>query len=81
MRLTATEFALLAFLMENPDRPVSRQEILKAVWCYDFDPNTNVVEVYISYLRRRLASVTRDIVVRNIRGFGYVLEQVDDAAA
>jgi len=81
VRLTATEFALLSFLMAHPDRPVSRHEILKGVWGYDFDPNTNVVEVYVSYLRRRLAAATDGVVVRNVRGFGYVLERVDDAAA
>jgi len=81
VRLTATEFALLSFLMEHPDRPISRQKILKGVWGYDFDPNTNVVEVYVSYLRRRLAAVTDAVVVRNVRGFGYMLERVDDASA
>ena len=81
VRLTATEFALLSFLMEHLDRPISRQEILKGVWGYDFDPNTNVVEVYVSYLRRRLAAATEEIVLRNVRGFGYVLERADDAAA
>jgi len=81
VRLTATEFALLSFLMDHADRPVSRHEILKGVWGYDFDPNTNVVEVYVSYLRRRLAAATDAVVLRNVRGFGYVLEGVDDAAA
>lgn len=77
--LTATEFALLTFLMENPDRPVDRQELLKGVWGYDFDPHTNVVEVYVSYLRRKLSAATTAVTVRNIRGFGYVLHRSDDA--
>ncbi len=72
--LTSTEFALLTFLMEHPGRPIDRMELLKKVWGYDFDPHTNVVEVYISYLRRKLSAVTTDVVVQNVRGFGYHLE-------
>jgi DNA-binding response OmpR family regulator len=72
--LTATEFALLATLMENPGRIVSRTELLKEVWGYGFDPHTNVVEVYVSYLRRKLAAATQDVVLRNVRGFGYTIE-------
>lgn len=72
--LTATEFALLAHLMQHADRPVDRTELLKAVWGYDFDPATNVVEVYISYLRRKLSAASEDVSVKNIRGFGYMVE-------
>jgi DNA-binding response OmpR family regulator len=52
--LTATEFALLRYLAENAGRVVSRMEILNEVWGYDFDPNTNIVEVYIAYLRKKV---------------------------
>ncbi|MBY5935107.1 response regulator transcription factor [Tateyamaria omphalii] len=75
--LTATEFSLLAHLMQHTDRPVDRMELLNAVWGYDFDPETNVVEVYILYLRRKLSQATTDVALRNVRGFGYVLETTD----
>lgn len=77
VQLTATEFALLRFLMENPGRPVSRTELLKGVWGYDFDPHTNVVEVYISYLRRKLGDATRTVTVETVRGFGYRMKVAD----
>lgn len=73
--LTATEFALLRFLAENTGRVVSRMEILNAVWGYDFDPNTNIVEVYIAYLRKKVDRDAGVRLVRNVRGFGYVLAQ------
>ncbi|WP_299208130.1 response regulator transcription factor [uncultured Tateyamaria sp.] len=79
IELTATEFSLLAHLMQHTDRPVDRMELLNAVWGYDFDPQTNVVEVYILYLRRKLLRATKDVVLRNVRGFGYVLEIESDA--
>lgn len=71
--LTATEFALLLFLAENAGRVVSRMEILNAVWGYDFDPNTNIVEVYIAYLRKKVDRDATVRLVRNVRGFGYLL--------
>lgn len=73
--LTATEFALLRFLAENAGRVVSRMEILNAVWGYDFDPNTNIVEVYIAYLRKKVDRDASLRLVRNVRGFGYVLAE------
>ncbi|KIC47834.1 response regulator transcription factor [Tateyamaria sp. ANG-S1] len=76
--LTATEFSLLAHLMQHTDRPVDRMELLNAVWGYDFDPETNVVEVYILYLRRKLSQATTDVTLRNVRGFGYLLETTDN---
>lgn len=72
--LTATEFELLRYLLDCKGRPVDRLELLRAVWGYDFDPNTNVVEVYISYLRRKLGAATNRITLGNKRGFGYFLE-------
>jgi DNA-binding response OmpR family regulator len=72
--LTATEFELLRYLLESKGRPVDRLELLRAVWGYDFDPNTNVVEVYISYLRRKLGAATDLVTLGNKRGFGYFLQ-------
>lgn len=53
--LSAREFDLLAYLLRNPDRILSREQLLGAVWGYDHDPGTNIVEVYVGYLRRKLA--------------------------
>jgi two-component system, OmpR family, response regulator len=71
--LTATEFALLRHLAENAGRVVSRVELLKAVWGYDFDPHTNIVEVYIAYLRRKVDHRSDRRLIVTHRGFGYAL--------
>lgn len=75
--LTATEFALLHFLAVHAEQVVSRMELLKGVWGYDFDPHTNVVEVYISYLRKKIERGGETRLIRNVRGFGYMLSQTD----
>jgi DNA-binding response OmpR family regulator len=54
IRLSTTEFELLAYLMRNRGQVLSREQILRAVWGYDYDPGTNVVDVYVGYLRRKL---------------------------
>lgn len=72
--LTPTEFALLRFLAERPGTLVNRMEILSGVWGKSFDPNTNLVEVYIAYLRKKVDGPFPTRLIRNVRGFGYVLE-------
>ena len=71
--LTATEFNLLRFLMLNPRRVLSKSQILQNVWQYDFGGNSNVVETYVSYLRRKLHSAGPPV-IRTIRQAGYMLE-------
>jgi DNA-binding response OmpR family regulator len=56
VRLSTTEFELLSYLMRNSDQALSREQILRAVWGYEYDPGTNVVDVYVGYLRRKLRS-------------------------
>jgi DNA-binding response OmpR family regulator len=56
VRLSTTEFELLAYLMRNRGQVLSREQILRAVWGYEYDPGTNVVDVYVGYLRRKLRS-------------------------
>lgn len=73
--LTATEYGLLLYLVENAGRVVSRLEILNAVWGYDFDPNTNIVEVYIAYLRKKVDRGFDRRLIQNVRGFGYQLSR------
>lgn len=67
--LTAREYALLETFMRHPDQVLSREQLLSMVWGYDFDPGSNVVEVYVRYLRRKLG----DGVVETVRGMGYRL--------
>jgi two-component system OmpR family response regulator len=73
LELTATEFNLLRFFMLNPRRVVSKGQILQHVWRYDFGGNTNVVETYVSYLRRKLDAVGPPL-IRTVRQAGYMLE-------
>lgn len=63
VRLSTTEFELLTYLMRNQGQVLSREQMLRAVWGYDYDPGTNVVDVYIGYLRRKLRpqSVGNDV--------------------
>jgi two-component system OmpR family response regulator len=71
--LTATEFNLLRFFMLNPRRVLSKGQILQHVWRYDFGGNTNVVETYVSYLRRKLDAAGPPL-IRTVRQAGYMLE-------
>ena len=71
--LTATEFSLLRFFMLNPRRVLSKGQILQNVWRYDFGGNSNVVETYVSYLRRKLDAAGPPL-IRTVRQAGYMLE-------
>ena len=71
--LSAREFELLAYFMRHPGQVLSKQQILSAVWGYDFDPGTNVVEVYVGYLRRKLAAGGGPAPIEPLRSVGYRL--------
>lgn len=73
INLTATEFELLRYLMRNPRRVLSKAQILDRVWNYDFGGQANVVELYISYLRKKV-DVGREPMIHTLRGAGYVLK-------
>jgi len=73
IELTATEFALLRFFMLNPRRVLSKGQILQNVWRYDFGGNSNVVETYVSYLRKKLDAVGPPL-IKTVRQAGYMLE-------
>jgi two-component system, OmpR family, response regulator len=73
INLTATEFELLRFLMRNPRRVLSKAQILDRVWNYDFGGQANVVELYISYLRKKV-DAGRPPMIHTMRGAGYVLK-------
>ena len=72
VRLSPTEFRLLRYLLLNPERVLSKQQILDHVWQYDFNGEENVVETYVSYLRRKLDHVEPRL-IQTVRGFGYTL--------
>ena len=76
INLTATEFELLRFLMRNPRRVLSKPQILDRVWNYDFGGQANVVELYISYLRKKIDAGHAPM-IHTMRGVGYVLKPAD----
>jgi two-component system, OmpR family, response regulator len=71
--LTATEFSLLRYFMLNPRRVLSKAQILQNVWRYDFGGNSNVVETYVSYLRKKLHAAGPPL-IKTVRQAGYMLE-------
>ena len=72
VELSPTEFKLLRFLLQNPGRVLSKRQILEHVWNYDFGGDGNVVESYISYLRKKL-DTSEPRLLHTVRGVGYVL--------
>ncbi len=79
VQLTTREFQLLAYLMRRPNEVLSREQILKAVWGYDHDPGTNVLAVYIAYLRRKLTVDGEPPPIETVRAAGFRLAVGDDA--
>ena len=76
IHLTATEFELLRYLMRNPRRVLSKPQILDRVWNYDFGGQANIVELYISYLRRKI-DAGREPMIHTLRGVGYLLKAAE----
>jgi len=77
IELTATEFALLKYLMENPKRVLNKAQILDRVWSYDFGGKASVVELYISYLRKKLDAAGPPM-IHTLRGVGYSIRPADE---
>ena len=73
--LTQTEFALLEFLMRHAGRPVTREQITEHVWKQQHDPSTNIVDVYINYLRKKIDEDRKVKLLQTVRGVGYVLKE------
>ena len=73
IELTATEFELLRYLMRNPRRVLSKAQILDRVWNYDFGGRSSIVEIYISYLRKKI-DADAEPMIHTVRGVGYVLK-------
>jgi len=73
--LSPTEFKLLRYLMLNPNRVLSKAQILDHVWEYDFNGDAGIVESYVSYLRRKLDQHSTEPLIQTKRGFGYMLKE------
>lgn len=76
--LTARELALLEFFMKNQNRALTRNEIMEQVWDLNFDPGTNVVDVYVNYLRRKVDKDFPTKLIHTISGIGYIMQVADD---
>ncbi|TWP08399.1 winged helix family transcriptional regulator, partial [TM7 phylum sp. oral taxon 350] len=72
--LTSKEYATLEYLMRNPDRPLSKENIISHVWSFDDDILPNTVEVYIKYLREKIDKRFNVDIIKTIRGFGYQID-------
>ena len=81
IELTRKEFELLELLMLHPRQVLTRAQILREVWGYDFDPGSNTLEVYIGYLRRKTEEHGRPRLIHTIRGVGYVLRPAPSTGA
>jgi DNA-binding response OmpR family regulator len=75
VRLSTTEFELLVYLAQNRPHVLSREEILRAVWGYNHDPGTNVLEVYVGYLRRKLRTAEHPAPILTVRSVGYRFDE------
>jgi len=72
--LSPREFSLLDYFMRNPDRVLTRTMITEHVWDYNFDTDTNVIDVYVNYLRKKIDAGERPKLIHTVRGVGYVLK-------
>ena len=75
MELTSKEYALLEYFMRNPDRVLTRTMISEHVWDYHFDSMTNVVDVYVNYLRKKIDKDFEPKLIHTIRGIGYMMTE------
>ena len=78
VRLANKEYQMMEMLLMNPKQIISAEQLMDKIWGYDTETELNVVWVYISYLRKKLASIDAKIVIKAVRGVGYSLEESDD---
>ena len=78
IELTNKEYALLEYLMRYPETVVSRAELLEKVWGYDFETQSNVLEVYMNFLRRKIDARSERKLLHTVRGVGYVLREGEE---
>ena len=77
--LSPKEYAILVYLMRNPGRVLSRIQIIENIWGYDFNPNTNIVDVHIKSLRDKIGEFVPSDFIRTVRGTGYMLETIPES--
>jgi DNA-binding response OmpR family regulator len=75
IRLGNKEFQMMEMLMSNPGRLISTEQFMEKIWGYETEAEINVVWVYISYLRKKLASLKANLEIKAVRGVGYTLEE------
>ena len=80
VELTAREFALLTYLMRSPGRTFTRAQICEHVWNYHFDPGTNLVDVYVQHLRKKLARDSGPPIIETVRSIGYRIPEAEQPA-
>lgn len=80
VELTAREFALLTYLLRSPGRTFTRPQICEHVWNYHFDPGTNLVDVYVQHLRKKLNRGTGQPIIETVRSVGYRIPAEDKSA-
>jgi len=78
IKVSIKEYQILEMLMKNPDHVISKEQFVEKIWGYDFEGEYNIVEVYISFVRKKLKSINSDIRIKVVRNFGYKLERNDD---
>ncbi|MGW4894151.1 response regulator transcription factor [Kitasatospora sp. NPDC004240] len=81
VELTRTEFMLLEMFLSHPRQVLTREQILKAVWGFDFEPSSNSLDVYVMYLRRKTEQGGLPRLIQTVRGVGYALRQAPGAGA
>ncbi|MEV6317569.1 response regulator transcription factor [Streptomyces sp. NPDC051776] len=81
VQLTRTEFTLLEMFLSHPRQVLTREQILKAVWGFDFEPASNSLDVYVMYLRRKTEAGGEPRIVHTVRGVGYALRGADGGAS
>ena len=80
IELTPREYDLLLHLLKHPNQVLSREQLLDAVWGFDYYGDTNVVDVYIRYVRKKIEQGEKSTLIQTVRGVGYVLkEQTNEA--
>jgi DNA-binding response OmpR family regulator len=73
--LSPREFALLEYLLRNTGQVLSRDQILERVWSYEAEPEGNVIDLYVYYLRKKLNEGHKDSLIQTVRGVGYVIRE------
>lgn len=80
VQLTPREYELLVYLLHHPKQVLTREQILDAVWGFDYYGDTNVVDVYIRYVRQKLEAANAAAIIQTVRGVGYVMKEKDNEA-